>query len=68
VNAARVLVATTPGLSETLARDGRKAASFYARFRVTERMLRDAVHVDVSQAVATQGYLCGCYITRGDET
>jgi hypothetical protein len=43
VNAARVVVAITPGLAETLARDGRKAARFYARFRVTEAQLRHGV-------------------------
>jgi hypothetical protein len=32
VKTARALVATTPGMAETLARDWRKAAWFYARF------------------------------------
>ena len=36
VKAARAVVATTPGLPEPLARDWRKAASFYARFGITE--------------------------------
>lgn len=34
--AARGVVATTSGLAETLARDGRKAAAFYARFGITK--------------------------------
>jgi hypothetical protein len=36
-------VATTPGLAETLARDGRKAARFYARFGITEGQFREGV-------------------------
>ncbi len=36
VNAARAMVATTPSMAETLARDWRKAAWFYARFGITE--------------------------------
>jgi hypothetical protein len=40
VKAARAAIATTPGLAETLARDWRKAARFYARFGITEAMFR----------------------------
>jgi len=40
VKAARAVVATTPGLTETLARDGRKAARFYARFGIAETLFR----------------------------
>jgi hypothetical protein len=36
VKTARVIVATTPGLAETLQRDWQKAARFYARIGVTE--------------------------------
>lgn len=36
VKAARAVVATTHGLAETLASDSQKAASFYARFGITE--------------------------------
>ena len=36
VKATWAVVAATSGLAETLARDWRKAARFYARFRVTE--------------------------------
>ena len=39
VKRARAVVASTPGLVEVLAGDWRKAARFYARFGVTERML-----------------------------
>ncbi len=40
VKAARAVVASTSGLAETLARDWRKAAWFYAGFAITERMFR----------------------------
>jgi hypothetical protein len=43
VKAAPVLIATTPGLADTLARNWQKAARFYARFRITETMLRAGV-------------------------
>jgi hypothetical protein len=41
--AARAVVANTLGLWETLRRDWRKAARFYAQFRVTEKELRQGV-------------------------
>jgi hypothetical protein len=41
VKAARAIVTATPGLAETLACDWVKAACFYARFGITERMFRD---------------------------
>ncbi len=43
VKAARALVATTPGLAETLARDWRRAALLYARFGITESQFRHGV-------------------------
>jgi hypothetical protein len=36
VKVARAVVATTPGLADTLARDWQKAPLFYARFEITE--------------------------------
>jgi len=48
VKVARAVVSTTPGLSEILAADWRKAARFYARFGVTEGTLRHGVR-DVSE-------------------
>jgi len=46
VKAARALVATTSGMAETLARDWRKAAWFYARFGITEGQFRNGVPPD----------------------
>jgi hypothetical protein len=43
VKAARAVVAITPGLAETLARDWRLAARFYVRFGVTEAQFQDGV-------------------------
>ena len=43
MKAARAVVATTPGLAETLTRDWRKAALFYARFEITDRQFRTGV-------------------------
>ena len=43
VKAARAVVASTPGLAETLARDWRKAAGFCARYGITEEKLRNEV-------------------------
>jgi hypothetical protein len=37
------VVASTPGLAETLQRHWRKAVRFYARFGVTEEMFRHGV-------------------------
>jgi hypothetical protein len=51
VKAARALVATTPGMAETLARDWRKAAWFYARFEITEGMFRHGVAVISEEGV-----------------
>jgi hypothetical protein len=45
VKAARAVVSTTPGLSETLASDRKRAARFYARFGITERQYRVGVPV-----------------------
>ncbi len=43
VKAARAMVATTPGLAETLARDWQKAARFYGRFGITETQFRQGI-------------------------
>jgi hypothetical protein len=43
VKAARAVAATAPVLAETLQRDWRKAARFYARFGVTEEAFRYGV-------------------------
>ncbi len=43
VKAARAVIASTPGLAETLASDPRRAAMFYARFGVTEEGVRKGV-------------------------
>jgi hypothetical protein len=54
VKAARALVATTPGMAETLARDWRKAAWFYARYGITEGQFRHRVPVaDGALAIVT---------------
>jgi hypothetical protein len=42
VKAARAVVSATHGLAETLASDWRKAAAFYARFGITERVFHTA--------------------------
>lgn len=43
VKAAMAVVATTPGLAETLRNDWGKAAQFYARIGITEGVLRSGV-------------------------
>lgn len=43
MRATRAILALAPGLEEVLATDWRKAARFYARFGVTEVMLRHGV-------------------------
>ena len=48
-----MVVASTPGLSETLAGDRRKAARFYARFGVTEAQFRHG-ELAADDAGATQ--------------
>ena len=45
---ARAVVASTPGLAETHARDWRKAAQFYTRSRITEAMVRQGVSAQTS--------------------
>jgi hypothetical protein len=47
LKAARAMVAETPGLAETLARDWRKAARFYARFEISGAALRMRVSGEV---------------------
>jgi hypothetical protein len=43
VDATRAVVATTPGLAETLSREWRKTARFYARFGITEEWFRSGI-------------------------
>jgi hypothetical protein len=43
VKAVRAVVATIPGLAEILENDRQKAARFYARFGITEKMFREGV-------------------------
>jgi hypothetical protein len=43
VKAARAIVSTTPGLAEELSGDWQKAARFYARFGITEGLVRFGV-------------------------
>jgi len=43
VKLARATVSRTPGIAETLATDWQRAARFYARFGITEAMLRNWV-------------------------
>lgn len=40
------MVATAPGLAETLSRDWRKAAGFFGRFVITETLFRHGVALD----------------------
>ncbi len=49
VKAARAAVGATPGLAETLARDWRKAARFYALFGITQNAFRNGVPSDTSE-------------------
>ncbi len=42
---------TTPGMAETLARDWRKAAWFYARFGITEARFRTGIPADAMEAI-----------------
>ncbi len=46
VKAARAVVATHPGMAETLRREWRKAAWFYARLGITEEQLRSGTPFD----------------------
>jgi hypothetical protein len=43
VKSPRAVVATASDLTETLTRDGRKAARFYAQFGITEALFRHGV-------------------------
>jgi hypothetical protein len=45
VKAARTVVSKTPELAETVQKDWRKAARFYARFGITEAMFRRGVAI-----------------------
>ena len=51
VKHARALVATTPGLSEILRADWKRAAGFYARFGITETAFRNGVQPDLGEAI-----------------
>jgi len=57
VNMARAVIAGAPGLAETLKRDWQRAARFYARFGVTEGLVRhgvsatESVDVDLAERV-----------------
>jgi hypothetical protein len=53
VKAARTRASATPGLAETLARDWRKAAWFYARFGINETMFRHGVPADEAERPRT---------------
>ena len=46
VKVARAIVSKTPGLAETLAGDWRKAATFYARYRISEAQYLKGVRAD----------------------
>jgi len=58
VKAARALVATTPGLAETLQRDWQKAARFYARFGIDEGLFRNRTPASVMEDRVHTGELC----------
>jgi hypothetical protein len=49
VKAARALVTATPGLCDTLSRDWRRAARFYARFGISEAQFRHGVRESDSE-------------------
>jgi hypothetical protein len=49
VKAARAMVASTPGLAETLQRDWKKAARFYTRFGITEGQFRNGVALVIEE-------------------
>ena len=51
VKAARAVVATTPGLAETLKRDLTKAARFYASFGISEIRYRRGVECDSAPSI-----------------
>jgi hypothetical protein len=51
VKAARSVVSTTPGLAETIAADWQKAARSYARFEITETVLRQGVRAGIPEEI-----------------
>lgn len=61
VKRARAVVATTPGLSEILQNDWRKAARFYGRFGITGAMFRDGIlaGVALSESINGNGAILG---------
>ena len=55
VKAARALVSSTPGLSEVLGGNWKKAARFYARFGITQEMFRHgAIPGDLARGCLTE--------------
>lgn len=50
VKAARAVVATTPGLAETIQCDWRKAARFYAQFGISEASFRFGVPQSITDS------------------
>lgn len=62
VKAARAVVATTPGLAETLASDWQKARRFYARFGITESAFRQGVSGDSDTSRRDQILDLSCFL------
>ena len=56
VKAAREVVATTPGLAEILRGDWKRAAKFYARYGITEGILRNGVPTEEAGRIAIQDF------------
>ncbi|MCI4364447.1 MAG: hypothetical protein L3K10_00040 [Thermoplasmata archaeon] len=59
VKAARPLVASSPGVADTLSRDWRHAAWFYARFGITEGQFRGKGALGTLDPLAEKGALRG---------
>jgi hypothetical protein len=55
VKVARAVVSTTPGLAGLLQRDWQRAARFYARFGITEEVIRERVRSDPSSEARAAG-------------
>jgi hypothetical protein len=53
---ARAVVATTPGLAETLACDWQNAARFYVRMGITEALFRQGVPDLCASTIPTGGW------------
>ncbi len=52
VKTARAVVSAAPGLDEVLTRDWQRAGRFYARFGITEAMLRNGVPIAGFEALS----------------